>query len=122
MSERNARGIIQRRVGVVGGGATWGRSTITLGLSQTARFVLHDATDLSSLQTSGFDLAVDNKLLHMLVIDEDRERYLLALHKALKPGAWVMFNQLYREGTDDGPITSYEQYIEIYKTDFGAVE
>ncbi len=92
------------------------------GLSLLARFLTRDAIDVSFLPASGFDLALDNRFLHMLVVDEDRERYLRSLHTALKPGAWVMFNEMYREGADDRPITCYGQYLEVYKPDLTTVE
>jgi SAM-dependent methyltransferase len=57
------------------------------GLGVRARFVLHDATDLSFLHEGSFDFALDNKFLHMLVVDHDRRRYLSTLRWALKPGA-----------------------------------
>jgi SAM-dependent methyltransferase len=92
------------------------------GLSHLAKFVLHDSTDLSFLPPGGFDLALDNKFLHMLVVDQDRETYLNGLHAALRPGSWVMFNELYREGAYAGPITSFDQYLEVFEPDLSTIE
>jgi len=87
------------------------------GLEGRAQFVLHDVTDLLFLPGGSFDLAVDNKLLHMLVVDEDRQRYLAGLRRVLKPGSYVMFNEVYREGVYSGPVHSFEQYLSIFKED-----
>lgn len=92
------------------------------GLGERAQFVLHDVTDLTFLDEATFDFALDNKLLHMLVVDQDRRRYLASLRRALKIGAWVMFNELFREGAPDGPIHSFEQYLEVFKPDLTTIE
>lgn len=92
------------------------------GLTGLAEFLLHDATDLSCLPEAEFDMALDNKFLHMLVVDGDREKYLATLHNVLKPGAYVMFNELHREDAYDGPITSFEQYMEVFRPDLATVE
>lgn len=92
------------------------------GLSGLTEFILADATDLGFLPQAGFGLAVDSKFLHMLVVDGDRERYLSGLRRALRPGAWAMFNELYREDTYSGPNASFEQYMEVYCSDLSTVE
>ncbi|MGE5578899.1 MAG: class I SAM-dependent methyltransferase [Bacillota bacterium] len=92
------------------------------GLSGLTEFVLADATELSFLPEAEFDLAVDNKFLHMLVVDGDRERYLAGLRRALKSGAWAMFNELYLEDAYSGPVTSFEQYMDIFSPDLSTME
>ncbi len=92
------------------------------GLEERARFVLHDATDLSFLPAGSFDLAVDNKFLHMLVVDRDRQRYLTGLRRVLKPGSYVLFNELYQEGAYPGPVESFKQYLDIFKPDLTTME
>lgn len=92
------------------------------GFEAPGRFVLHDATDLSFLPAGSFDLALDNKFLHMLVVDQDRRRYLTSLRRVLKPGAYVMFNELYQDGAYSGPVESFEQYLEIFKPDLTTIE
>lgn len=93
------------------------------GLVDHARFILHDATDLSFLPAASFDLAIDNKFLHMLVVDQDRQKYLSSLRRVLKPGAYVMFNnELYLDGAYTGPVESFQQYLDIFKPDLETIE
>ena len=92
------------------------------GLGEYAKFLLRDATDLSFLPANGFDLALDSKFLHMLVVDQDRDRYLATLHAALKPGSYLMFSEIYRDGAYDGPVTSFEQYVEVFRPDLTTIE
>lgn len=50
--------------------------------------VQHDVTDLSFLEPQSFDLAIDAKLLHMLVVDSDRDRYLRGLSRLSSRALW----------------------------------
>lgn len=86
------------------------------------RFVLADATDLSFLPKAGFDLAVDNRMLHMLVVDEDRRRYLAGLRRALKPGGLVVFKEIYHDQAYEGPIDSFGQYLAVFRPDLTTLE
>jgi SAM-dependent methyltransferase len=92
------------------------------GFSAEGKFVLHDATDLAFLPEAGFDFAVDNKLLHMLVVDSDRRSYLSSLRRALKPEAYVVFNEMHREEAYEGPVESFDQYLDAFKPDLTTVE
>lgn len=93
------------------------------GLQGRRRFVLHDATDLSFLPAESFDLAVDNRFLHMLVVDGDRRAYHAGLRRVLKPGSYVLFNQeLYREGAHPGPVESFQRYLEVFRPDLATPE
>jgi ubiquinone/menaquinone biosynthesis C-methylase UbiE len=84
--------------------------------------VQHDVTDLSFLEPQSFDLAIDAKLLHMLVVDSDRDRYLRGLSRALKPGAMVLFIELFREDAYDGPMDSFDEYMNLFAPDLTTLE
>lgn len=87
-----------------------------------AFLIQHDVTELTFFEPQSFDLAVDANLLHMLVVDSDRDRYLSGLSRVLKPGAHVLFMELFREDTDDGPVESFDEYMRIFAPDLVTVE
>lgn len=88
----------------------------------TAQLFQHDVTDLSFLEPQSYDLAIDNKLLHMLVLDSDRDMYLRGLRRALKPGALVLLKGLYWEDAYDGPVESFDDYMRHFAPDLTTVE
>lgn len=87
-----------------------------------ARLFQHDVTDLSFLEPRSFDLAIDNKLLHMLVLDSDRDLYLSSLCRALKPGALVLLKELLMEDAYDGPVESFDDYMRLFAPDLTTIE
>lgn len=61
-----------------------------------------------------YDAALDVMGFHMLLTDPDRAAYLENVFQALKPGApMLFFRESYWEDAYEGPVTSYEQYINI---------
>jgi cyclopropane fatty-acyl-phospholipid synthase-like methyltransferase len=61
-----------------------GRKATERGLQERARFEVHDALDLGSLDGQ-FDTVLDSGLFHVFS-DEDRTRYAASLHQAVAPG------------------------------------
>ena len=61
-----------------------------------------------------FDAAFDSMGFHMLLTDRDRMAYLKNVYEALKPGApFLLFRQTYLENAYEGPVSSYDQWMEI---------
>lgn len=61
-----------------------------------------------------YDAAFDVMGFHMLLTDQDRAAYLKNAFGALTPGApMLFFRESYQEDAYVGPVTSYEQYIDI---------
>lgn len=115
-----ARVRIEAMAGSLDGRET--RGAILSGLTTRSQFgraqlLCRDVTALSFLEPVSFDLAVDNKLLHVLVVDGDRRRYLSGLRRALKPGALVLFKEICREDAFDGPIETFEDYMREFAPD-----
>lgn len=81
------------------------------------QLLCRDVTDLSFLEPASFDLAIDIGLLHMLVADCDRRRYLDGLRRALKEGGLVLFIEACIEGAYDGPVETYEDYMRVFAPD-----
>jgi len=65
-----------------------------------------------------FDAGIDISCLHMLVTDPDRSKYLANLSRCLKSQATAYFVRAgYRENAHEGAVTTYEQWLEIYRED-----
>jgi len=65
-----------------------------------------------------FDAGIDISCLHMLVTDLDSGKYLANLYHCLKPHAPGYFVRAgYREDAHEGAVTTYEQWLEIYRED-----
>ena len=71
-----------------------------------------------------YDAAFDSMGFHMLLTDRDRAAYLKNVYNALKPGApFLLFRQTYVEDAYEGPVSSYDQWMEIVGGGFdGAVQ
>lgn len=78
------------------------------------QLLCRDVTELSFLEPASFDLAIDIGLLHMLVADCDRRRYLDGLRRALREGGLVLFIEACSEGAYDGPVETYEDYMRVF--------
>lgn len=66
-----------------------------------------------------YDGGLDVMGFHMLLTDDDRKGYLRHVYDALKPGApMVFYNETYRADAYEGPVNSYQQWLDITGEDF----
>ena len=67
-----------------------------------------------------YDAALDSMGLHMLVVDEDRKKYLQNAYNALNMGApMLFFRESYREnGVYSGIVHSFEEWEQITGDDY----
>jgi SAM-dependent methyltransferase len=68
-----------------------------------ATFVVGDGLTLAGLPVAGFDLVVDNHMLHCLVAREDRARCLAAVRRVLAPGGIFFSTTMSCEGASFDP-------------------
>ena len=71
------------------------------------------------LEADSLDGAADISGLHMLVTDDDREKYLGNVYRVLKPGATALFwQESYREDAYEGRVESIEDWMRETGLDF----
>ena len=66
-----------------------------------------------------FDAAIDVMGYHMLITDDDRQKYLANVIAASRPGAPMLFyKESYRRDAYDGSVRSYEEWLTITGDDY----
>jgi SAM-dependent methyltransferase len=66
-----------------------------------------------------YDAAIDIMGYHMLITDDDRQKYLANAISSLKPGAPMLFyRESYRQEAYDGEVNSYDEWIIITGDDY----
>ncbi|MBN2362503.1 class I SAM-dependent methyltransferase [candidate division WOR-3 bacterium] len=86
-------------------------------------FISADMTVCREIKENVFDFALDISSLHMLVTDDDRDKYLNVVSRIVKPGGTVIFlNESCREDSIDCRIETYEQWLSISGTDVDSPE
>jgi SAM-dependent methyltransferase len=73
----------------------------------TARFEVADAMDLGA--EPGYDTVLDSALFHIFGDDADRARYVVSLHRAIRPGGVLILLALSDAGRGFGPMVSEAQ-------------
>ncbi|MBN1619480.1 class I SAM-dependent methyltransferase [candidate division WOR-3 bacterium] len=87
------------------------------------KFISGDMTVCREIKENAFDFALDISSLHMLVVDQDRNKYLSTVERILKPGGRAIFlNESYRENSIKCRIETYEQWLSISGTDVDSSE
>ncbi len=87
-----------------------------------SKFILGDITDLSDIQADSFDIGLDNFCLHMLVTDEDREKYLAEIHRVLKSSGRVWFHEMGQASQFREKIKSFEDFLAKHPMDLDTCE
>lgn len=65
-----------------------------------------------------FDAGIDMSCLHMLVVDNDRRKYLSNVFASLKRDSYMLFHgESFRENAYRGVVESYEQWLDITGVD-----
>lgn len=72
----------------------------------------------TSFKAECFDAGVDISCLHMLVVDNDRKKYLSNIFTSLKHGSYMLFcGEAFRENSYRGIVESYEKWLDISELD-----
>ncbi len=70
-----------------------------------------------------YDAALDIMGFHILITDQDRRRYLQNVYNCLVPGAPVLFfQQAFRQDAYEGPVSSYQQWVDLMGIDYDTPE
>jgi len=91
-------------------------------LATGKNFILGDVTSLPEIPRGSFDAAVDNGCLHMLVVDSHRDRYLSEVRRLLASNGKACFRDNYREDAFEGEVSTFSDYLEIFKPDLATPE
>lgn len=67
-----------------------------LGAKGKNTFFTADITNLKGIKDNSYDIAVDNKCLHMLITDEHRRKYLSEMKRVLKKNGKAFFRDGYK--------------------------
>ncbi len=95
------------------------RNRVRIGMSS---FIHGDITDLVEVKSGSFSAGLDNYCLHMLVIDEDRKKYLSEIHRVLKKGGHAWFHEIGQEERFNEPIASLEDFLAVHPVDLNVCE
>lgn len=92
-------------------------------LDKNVKFLVQDMTQCLETWDNSYDFALDVSSLHMLVVDQDRNKYLRTVGRVLKFGGTAIFlNESSRENSSECQIETYEQWLSISGTDVDTPE
>ncbi|MCL2407922.1 MAG: hypothetical protein FWC95_08335, partial [Defluviitaleaceae bacterium] len=76
--------------------------------------------DMVNEQAGGeFDAAIDIMGLHMLVLDDDRKKYLKNAYSVLKSGAPMLFyKESHSEDAYEGIVATFDEWLKISGADY----
>lgn len=92
------------------------------GLAASGLFLLDDITHLDALPDCAFEVGIDVRCLHMLVVDHDRQRYLSQVARLLTRNGKAFFHLNFQEGSFAGAVTSFDDYRNRFKPDLETLE
>ena len=85
-------------------------------------FILGDIADLKEIPDESYDIGIDNQCLQMLVVDDDRRKYLSEIARILTKNGKAYFYNIYQEDAFEGEIRSFDEYLETSRIDLETLE
>lgn len=117
-----AAGVILSRLGCIYHGVDISPTAVEKAKSILAPFpnaIVELCDMVNQAIDSKYDAALDIMGLHMLVLDQDRRRYLQNAFNCLKSNAPMLFyRESFRVDAFEGEITTFEEWVSITKSDY----